>query len=83
MTIQKAFKLREKVIQKIQTNEYNLVTINTVKCSRSDLEDIVRYCELYINTQGTSWGGYMQPMGNAEKVLMKNSITVKADKGWY
>ena len=83
MKIEKAKKLIKKVNKLILTNEYNLVKVNGVSLSRSDLEDVSFYSKKFIENNGSFGWNLMNPVGNVKKVLDLNDVIPNIKKGWY
>ena len=73
--IKKVKTLLAKVLHLIQNNEYNLVKLHGVKCSRSDLETIQFYCEALL--RGESLTRYIV-MESVKPVLDKVGIDYKS-----
>lgn len=67
----KARKLLKRVEKLIEENEYNLVKLNGVNCSRSDLEVLEMVLEHFINNG--NYGNYML-FGEVKEVLSKNGL---------
>lgn len=67
----KAKKLLEKVEKLIEENEYNLVKLNGISCSRADLEVLEMILEHFINNG--NYGNYMV-IGEVREVLTKNDL---------
>ena len=67
----KARKLLKKVEKLIEENEYNLVKLNGVNCSRSDLEVLEMVLEHFINNG--NYGNYML-FGEVKEILSKNGL---------
>ena len=67
----KARKLLKKVERLIEENEYNLVKLNGISCSRADLEVLEMVLEHFINN-----GNYRNYMlfGEVKEVLSKNGL---------
>lgn len=75
-----AQKCIEAVNKKIETNEYNTVTLKGVcNLSRADLESIKLYAEASI--KGTM-SQFMEPMGSIREVLEKFGVKVETSFGW-
>lgn len=67
----KAKKLLKKVEKLIEENEYNLVKLNGISCSRADLEVLEMILEHFINNG--NYGNYMV-IGEVREVLTKNDL---------
>ena len=67
----KARKLLKKVERLIEENEYNLVKLNGISCSRADLEVLEMVLEHFINNG--NYGNYML-FGEIKEVLSKNGL---------
>ena len=67
----KARKLLKKVERLIEGNEYNLVKLNGVNCSRADLKVLEMVLEHFINNG--NYGNYML-FGEIEEILSKNGL---------
>ena len=67
----KARKLLKKVERLIEENEYNLVKLNGVNCSRADLEMLEMILEHFINNG--NYGNYMI-FGEIRDILSKNDL---------
>ena len=67
----KARKLLKKVERLIEGNEYNLVKLNGISCSRADLEVLEMVLEHFINNG--NYGNYML-FGEIKEVLSKNGL---------
>ena len=67
----KARKLLKKVERLIEGNEYNLVKLNGVNCSRADLDVLEMVLEHFINNG--NYGNYML-FGEIEEILSKNGL---------
>ena len=67
----KARKLLKKVERLIEENEYNLVKLNGISCSRADLEVLEMVLEHFINNG--NYGNYML-FGEVKEVLSKNGL---------
>lgn len=67
----KARKLLKKVERLIEENEYNLVKLNDVNCSRADLEVLEMVLEHFINNG--NYGNYML-FGEVKEILSKNGL---------
>ena len=67
----KARKLLKKVERLIKENEYNLVKLNGISCSRADLEVLEMVLEHFINNG--NYGNYML-FGEVKEVLSKNGL---------
>lgn len=67
----KARKLLKKVERLIEENEYNLVKLNGVNCSRANLEVLKMVLKHFINNG--NYGNYML-FGEVKKVLSKNGL---------
>ncbi len=64
-------KLLKKVQKAIEENEYNMVRISGVNCSRADLETLELLLEYKINNG--SFGNFMI-LGEVKQVLENNNI---------
>lgn len=69
--ISKAKKLLKKVERLIDTNEYNIIKLDGVDCSRADLEMLEMFLIYFINNG--NFGNYML-IGNTREVLNKNGL---------
>ncbi len=69
--MEKAKKLLEKVERLIEENEYNMVKLNGVSCSRSDLETLKMILKYFLTYQ--NYGNYML-IGNIREILTKNGL---------
>lgn len=70
----KAMKCIEAVNKKIETNEYNTVTLKGVRnLSRADLESIKLYAEASLKG---SLHQFMEPHGSVREVLEKFSVAI-------
>ena len=67
----KARKLLKKVERLIEENEYNLVKLNGISCSRADLEVLEMILKYFINNG--NYGNYML-CGEVKEVLSKNGL---------
>lgn len=67
----KARNLLKKVEKLIEENEYNLVKLNGVNCSRADLEVLEMVLEHFIDNG--NYGNYMI-FGEIRDVLSKNDL---------
>ena len=67
----KAKNLLKKVEKLIEENEYNLVKLNGINCSRADLEVLEMILEHFINNG--NYGNYMV-IGEVREVLTKNDL---------
>ena len=67
----KARKLLKKVERLIEENEYNLVKLNGISCSRADLEVLEMVLEHFRNNG--NYGNYML-FGEIKEVLSKNGL---------
>lgn len=67
----KAKNLLKKVEKLIDENEYNLVKLNGVNCSRADLETLEMLLKYFINNG--NFGNYML-FGEVGEVLSKNGL---------
>ena len=67
----KAKKLLKKVEKLIEENEYNLVKLNGISCSRADLEVLEMILEHFINNG--NYGNYMV-IGEVREILSKNDL---------
>lgn len=67
----KAKNLLKKVEKLIEENEYNLVKLNGVNCSRADLEVLEVVLEHFIDNG--NYGNYML-FGEIKEVLSKNGL---------
>ena len=67
----KAKKLLKKVEKLIEENEYNLVKLNGVNCSRADLEVLEMVLEHFIDNG--NYGNYML-FGEVREILSKNGL---------
>ena len=67
----KARELLKKVERLIEKNEYNLVKLNGISCSRADLEVLEMVLEHFINNG--NYGNYML-FGEIKEVLSKNGL---------
>ena len=67
----KARKLLKKVERLIEENEYNLVKLNGVNCSRADLEVLEMVLKHFINNG--NYGNYML-FGEVKEILSKNGL---------
>lgn len=67
----KAKKLLKKVEKLIEENEYNLVKLNGISCSRADLEVLEMVLEHFINNG--NYGNYML-FGEVREILSKNGL---------
>ena len=67
----KAKNLLKKVERLIEENEYNLVKLNGISCSRADLEVLEMILEHFINNG--NYGNYMV-IGEVREVLTKNGL---------
>ena len=67
----KARKLLKKVEKLIEENEYNLVKLNSVNCSRADLETLEIVLKYFINNG--NYGNYML-FGEVREILSKNGL---------
>ena len=67
----KARKLLKKVERLIEKNEYNLVKLNGVNCSRADLEALEMILKYFINNG--NYGNYML-FGEVKEILSKNGL---------
>lgn len=67
----KAKNLLKKVEKLIEENEYNLVKLNGINCSRADLEVLEMILEHFINNG--NYGNYMVT-GEVREVLTKNDL---------
>ena len=67
----KAKNLLKKVERLIEENEYNLVKLNGISCSRADLEVLEMILEHFINNG--NYGNYMV-IGEVREVLTKNDL---------
>ena len=67
----KARKLLKKVERLIEENEYNLVKLNGISCSRADLEVLEMVLEHFINNG--KYGNYIL-FGEVKEVLSKNGL---------
>ena len=63
--------LKNKVIKLIENNEYNLVKLNGINCSRADLEMLEMILEHFINNG--NYGNYMI-FGEIRDILSKNDL---------
>ena len=67
----KARNLLKKVEKLIEENEYNLVKLNSVNCSRADLEVLEIILKYFINNG--NYGNYML-FGEVKEILSKNGL---------
>ena len=67
----KAKNLLKKVERLIEENEYNLVKLSGISCSRADLEVLEMVLEHFINNG--NYGNYML-FGEIKEVLSKNGL---------
>ena len=67
----KARNLLKKVEKLIEENEYNLVKLNSVNCSRADLETLEIVLKYFINNG--NYGNYML-FGEVREILSKNGL---------
>ena len=67
----KAKKLLKKVERLIEENEYNLVKLSGISCSRADLEVLEMILEHFINNG--NYGNYMV-IGEVREILTKNDL---------
>ena len=67
----KARKLLKKVERLIEENEYNLVKLSGISCSRADLEVLEMALEHFINNG--NYGNYML-FGEVREILSKNGL---------
>lgn len=67
----KARNLLKKVEKLIEENEYNLVKLSGVNCSRADLETLEMVLEHFIDNG--NYGNYML-FGEVKEVLSKNGL---------
>lgn len=67
----KARKLLKKVERLIEENEYNLVKLSGISCSRADLEVLEMVLEHFINNG--NYGNY-RLFGEVKEVLSKNGL---------
>ena len=67
----KAKNLLKKVERLIEENEYNLVKLSGISCSRADLEVLEMILEHFINNG--NYGNYMV-IGEVREVLTKNDL---------
>ena len=81
--VKQAMKLKKVVVEKINTNEYNLVKVSGVSLSRSDLDSLEMYSDQLIQTNGLNFGNFMTPRGNIKKVLDSYGIIVKERFGFW
>lgn len=69
-----AEKCIQEIEHKIETNEYNTVTVKGIRnLTRDDLETIKLYAEASI--RGTAYQ-FMEPVGNVREVLMKFKVAI-------
>lgn len=77
-----AKKCIEAMNKKIAVMEHRSVRIKGETLSRSDVETVKMYAEIYVRNNGMSWGGLREPDGSIGNVLTAFGVKVENAFAW-